>query len=455
MTADRDQGFLLPVDVREWLPEDHLAWCLIDVVAQLDLGGFRAVYRADGQGRPALDPAVMVALILYCYCTGVRSSRAVERACQADVACRVITGNRVIDHATIARFRARHRQRLKGLLAQSLAVCAQAGMVKVGLVALDGTKVAASAAGSANRTASQLDDLITAAGAEVEQMLAQAAAADQAEDGMFGDGRRGDELPGRLARRPERLTRLQAAKARLDEQEAARRAEQQAKVAAYQQAVSARGGRRPRGPAPGSAPPKRNKNGGQDKPPRANTTDPDSRIMKSKDGYLQAYNAQVLAAGGQLVIAAGAFTDPVDTALLHPMLERGHATLTAARIKDPIRAALADAGYASAGNFAAPCEPILLIAVGKDAQQAGRDSRPMKIRKGHERMAARLASPAGHSLYRRRSPMVEPVFAQMLHRGGRRIHYRGLDAADAEIHLWATAHNLLKYHTHAKPRDRS
>lgn len=448
VTAGREQGFLLPVDVREWLPEDHLAWCLIDVVAQLELGGFRAAYRADGQGRPAFDPAVMVALVLYCYCTGVRSSRAIERACQADVACRVITGNRVIDHATIARFRHRHRQGLKGLLAQSLAVCAQAGMVKVGLVALDGTKIAANAAGSANRTASQLDELITAAEAEAEAMLAQAAAADQAEEAMFGEGR-GDELPARLARRAGRLARLKAAKARLDQEEAARQAAQQAKVAAYQRAVAARGGKRPRGAAPGSVPRKRNRNGGQDKPPRASTTDPDSRIMKSKDGYLQGYNAQVLAAGGQLVIAAGAFTDGVDVALLHPMLERGHATLAAAGIKDPMRAALADTGYASAANFTAPCEPILLVAVGKDAKQAGRDSRPMKIKKGHEQMTSRLASPAGSRLYRRRSPMVEPVFAQMLHRGGRRIYYRGLDAADTEIHLWATAHNLLKYHTRA------
>ena len=451
MTADREQGFLIAPDVREWLPEDHLAWCVIDVTGQLDLEGFRAAYRADGQGRPAFDPAVMVALLLYCYCTRVRSSRAIERACQVDVACRVITGNRVIDHATIARFRARHREQLKGLLAQSLAVCARAGMVKVGLVALDGTKVAANAAGAANRTAGQLDELITAAEAEAEQMLAQAAAADQAEDALFGQDRRGDELPAQLARRGERLARLKAAKARLDEEDAARHAAQKAKIAAYEQAVAQRGGKRPRGPAPGSAPPKRNRNGGQDKPARASTTDPDSRIMKSKDGYLQAYNAQVLAARGQLVIAAGAFPDPVDVGLLHPMLARGQANLDAAGITDPVRAAVADAGYASAANFTTPCTPVLLVAVGKDARQAGRVAGPMKISKGQERMASRLATHAGKHLYKRRSPMVEPVFGQMLQRGGRRIFYRGLNAADAEIHLWATAHNLLKYHTHAQP----
>ena len=441
MAADREQGFLLPPDVRDWLPEDHLAWCVIDVTGELDLDGFRAGYRADGQGRPAFDPAVMVALVLYCYCTGVRSSRAVERACQTDVACRVITGNRVIDHATIARFRARHRAALKGLLAQSLAVCARAGMVKVGVVALDGTKVAANAAGAANRTAAQLGELITGLEAEAEAMLAQAAAADQAEDALFGPGRRGDELPGQLARRAERLERLRAARARVDEEAAARQA-RAAKAAAYERVVAEQG-KRPPGRPP--RPP-----GGPEKPPRASATDPDSRVMKSKDGYLQGYNAQVLAGGGQLVLAAGAFTDGADVGLLHPMLARGQANLAAAGITDPVRVALADAGDASAANFTAACKPILLVAVTKEARQTGRASGPVKIAKAHEPMAARLATPAGQRLYKRRSPMIEPVFGQMLQRGGRRIWYRGLSAADAEICLWATAHNLLKYHTHAK-----
>ncbi len=437
VSADRDQGFLLPPDMREWLAEDHLAWCVIDVVDQLDLAGFRAAYRADGQGRPAFDPAVMVALILYCYCTGVRSSRAIERACGTDVACRVITGNRVIDHATIARFRVRHRACLRGLLVQGLAMCAQAGMVRVGLVALDGTKMAASAAGSSNHTAGRIGGLIAGLEAEVEAMLAQAAAADQAEDDLFGAGRRGDELPRELARRAGRLDRLRAARARLDQEAAAG----QAKAAAYDQAVAGRGGKRPRG-----RPPSR---GGGGKPPRANTTDPDSRVMKSAHGYLQGYNAQVLAGGGQLVLAAGAFSNQTDVHLLHPMLARGQQNLAAAGITSPVRVAVADAGYASAANFAAPCGPLLLVAVGRDAQQAGRDPAPITPRNGRERMAARLATPAGKHLYKRRSPMIEPVFAQMLNRAGRQIWYRGLDAADAEIQLLATAHNLRKYHAHA------
>ncbi len=439
--ADRDQGFLLPPDVREWLAEDHLAWCVIDVVDQLDLGGFRAAYRADGQGRPAFDPAVLVALILYCYCTGVRSSRAIERACHTDVACRVITGNRVIDHATIARFRVRHRQELRGLLVQGLAVCARAGMVRVGLVALDGTKMTANAAASANHTARRMGELITGLEAEVEAMLAQATAADQAEDELFGPGSRGDDLPRQLARRADRLERLRAARARLEEESAARQAARQAKISAYDQAVADRDGKRPPG-----RPPSRGDDG--DTLPRANATDPDSRVMKSRNAYLQGYNAQVLAGGGQLILAAGAFSDQADMRLLHPMLARGQANLAAAGIAEPVRAVLADAGYASAANFAASSGPILVVAVGKDARQAGRDPVPVKVKNPHKRMAARLATPAGKGLYKRRSPMIEPVFAQMLNRTGRQIWYRGLDAADAEVQLLATAHNLRKYHAH-------
>jgi transposase len=450
VTADRDQGFLLAPDVREWLPEDHLAWCVIDVTGELDLAGLRAAYRADGQGRPAFDPAVMVALLLYCYCTGVRSSRAVERACQTDVACRVITGNRVIDHATVARFRVRHRAALRGLLVQSLAVCARAGMVKVGLVALDGTKVEAAASSAANRTGEQLAGLIAGLEAVVGAMLAQACAADEAEDALFGAGRRGDELPAVLARRQARLERLRAAKARLDAGQADLAAAQQAVVDAYEQAVAGRGGKRPPGRPPGSTPPRRGNRARKakaGKPERANATDPDSRVMKTAhQGYLQGYNAQVLAGGGQLIVAAGAFSDQVDKNLLHPMLARGAANLDAAGITDPVRAAVAGSGYASAANFAAPAGPILLVAVGKDARQAGRDTTPAAVPRAWAPMAARLSTPAGRKLCKRRSPMVEPIFAQIFSRGGRRIRYRGLDAADTEIQLLATAHNLRKYY---------
>jgi transposase len=196
VTADRDQVFLLPPDMRDWLPEDHLVWVVLDAVGQFDLEPFRVVYRADGHGRPAMDPAWMLALLLYGYTVGERSSRRIERRCAEDVAFRVICGGRLPDHATIARFRVRHEAALTGVFSQVLQLLAAAGLVRLGRVALDGTKIAADASWSANKTLPQ-----------VRQMLAEAAAADAAEDAEFGTAR-GDEPPPGLARRADRLARL-------------------------------------------------------------------------------------------------------------------------------------------------------------------------------------------------------------------------------------------------------
>ena len=155
--GDRDQAFLLPPDLRDWLPQDHLAWFVLDVVDQLDLHPFLNAYRADGHGRAAYQPRILLAVLLYAYCTGVRSSRQIERRCTEDIAFRVLAGNSRPDHVTIARFRVRHEQALAGLLIQSLKLCAAAGMVRLGLLALDGTKVEANAAAAANRTHAHLE----------------------------------------------------------------------------------------------------------------------------------------------------------------------------------------------------------------------------------------------------------------------------------------------------------
>ena len=202
--CDHDQAFLLPPDVRDWLPADHLAWFVLDVVDQLDLGPFLKAYRADGHGRAAYEPRMLLAVLLYGYCTGVRSSRQIERRCHEDVAFRVLSGNSTPDHVTIARFRVRHEQALAGLLVQSLRLCAAAGMVRLGLVALDGTKIEANAAAAANRTHAHLQ-------AQVAELLAKAAEADRAEDREHGLGR-GDGVPRALAGRAERLARLQQAR---------------------------------------------------------------------------------------------------------------------------------------------------------------------------------------------------------------------------------------------------
>jgi len=213
LAVERDQVFLRPPSLTEWLEEDHLAWFVLDAVEQMDLTAFRVGYRADGWGRAAHDPKMMVALTLYAYCLGVRSSRAIERACRVDVAFRVVAANQRPDHTTIARFRQRHERALASVFTDSLRLCAQAGMVKVGLLALDGTKMGCPAALAANRSKKHID-------AEVARMLAEAAEVDAAEDALFGADATGDEPPAQMRGAKARRDRFAAAKAELDAAEA-------------------------------------------------------------------------------------------------------------------------------------------------------------------------------------------------------------------------------------------
>ena len=223
--CDRDQPFLLPPDLRDWLPEGHLAWFVLDVADQLDLAPFYRAHRDDGHGHPAYDPKTLLGVLLYGYCLGVRSSRQLERRCQEDLAFRILAANKAPDHVTIARFRARHEQALAGFLVESLELCAAAGMGKVGTVALDGTKLAGNAADKANRTHDKLE-------AEVAEILRQAAEIDQREDRLF-EHARGDELHPELASKADRLARLRQAKAQLEAEAAAREQAYQHRVAAH------------------------------------------------------------------------------------------------------------------------------------------------------------------------------------------------------------------------------
>src|SRR3954452_3793026 len=205
VACDRDQELLLPPSLREWLPEDHLAWLVLEAIGELDLSAFFSSYRADGHGRAALDPAMMVALLVYAYAVGVRSSRAIERHCLEDVAFRVITANQVPDHATIARFRARHELAIGELFGQVLGLCARAGLVQLGVVAIDGTKIAAAATHHATRSYEEI----------AREILDEAAEVDAAEDELHGDAR-GDELPVGLRVAGDRRKRLREAKQALD-----------------------------------------------------------------------------------------------------------------------------------------------------------------------------------------------------------------------------------------------
>lgn len=296
----RDQPLLLPVDMREWLPEDDLVFVVLDAVATLDLGEFRRRYRADGHGRAAFDPEMMVALLLYGYCQGERSSRVIEKRCVRDVGYRVITGGLQPDHATIARFRARHEAALGGLFSQVLRLLAAEGMVSLGTLSLDGTKLAGNAAQKANRTLPQ-----------IEKLLAEAAAADAAEDARQGTDPP-PATPRALARRAQRRQRLAAARDRLAAEDQARRQAQRAKQEAWD--VAAAAGQR-RGHRPGDEPPRANRNNTE---PRANITDPDVRVMRNQKGYLAGYNGQLVVTGQQVIVGVMLSQHPVDRTLLHP-----------------------------------------------------------------------------------------------------------------------------------------
>ena len=271
LPCERDQLSLLPPALQDWMPEGDLTWFILDAVAQMNLTAIERTYRADGWGQAAYEPAMMVALLLDAYCLGERSSRRIERLCQRDLAFRVITANQGPDHTTIARFRQTHETELATLFTQVLRRCAEAGLLKVGIVALDGTKIKANAALASNRTA----ETITA---EVSRMLTEAQATDAAEDRPYGAELRGDELPEGVRDRQSRLARLQACQERLTQEAATATAQQQQAKIETRQAEEAATGQKKRGRKP-KAP-----EAAADRDATATITDPDSRIMKTQAG---------------------------------------------------------------------------------------------------------------------------------------------------------------------------
>lgn len=430
LSCDREQDLLMAPSVREWLPGGHLAWYLLDVVGQLDLGAFYRVYRADGSGRAAHDPAMMVGLLLYAYCVGERSSREIERRCWEDVAFRVIAANRAPDHSTISRFRKRHAERLADLFVQVLRMCQKAGMVRVGTVAVDGTKIAADAGLSANRTYAKIRE-------EVERILQEADEIDAAEDELFGDAR-GDELPAELADPVSRRARLERAKRELEAEQAALVAGHEAMLARRVEHRE-RTGRNPRGRPPGAGP------GAQ--PPadaKRNITDPDSRIMSARGAHIQGYNAQALVGEGRVILAAEITTSPNDSNQLLAMLKATRENLEAVGHEQKIKCVLADGGYWNHQDIAAAGLRTVVVIPTSDPHN---QQRKRVARQGPEadRINKILATPAGRRLYRRRAELVEPVFAHTKHtRGIDRFSRRGEPAVRAEWKLIAATHNLLK-----------
>ena len=345
--ANRDQLYLLPPSVKDWLPDGHLAFFMLDVVAELDLGEFYASYRDDGRGGATYDPAMMLGVLLYAYCSGERSSRRIERRLVEDVAYRVLAANQTPDHATVARFRRRHQDAIAALFVQVLGLCVEADLVDSGIVAIDGTKLAADASFFANRRREEL----------VAEILAEAERIDTEEDERFGE-RRGDELPETWARARGRRTRIREALEELERQSSrdyeSRMAERAAKEAAQ--------GRKLTGPKPLPQPARRRL------PRRANTTDPHSRIMATgSKGAFQGYNAQAAVTGEQIVVAAEITATTNDQTNFVPMAQAVTENLAEAGCKQVVGTLVADAGYWSAANASTDMGANVLITTRKHA----------------------------------------------------------------------------------------
>jgi transposase len=455
VACDREQELLLPPSLREWLPEGHLAWFVIDAVAQLDLTAFYTAYRADGHGRPAHDPAMMVALLLYGYAIGERSSRRLERRCVEDVATRVICANQAPDHTTIARFRQRHETALAELFGEVLALCAESGLVRVGVIAVDGTKVAANAAVQATRDYEQI----------AREILAEADAVDAEEDDRFGDAR-GDELPPELSTAQGRRGWLREAKKRLDERraeearsiprnrpdrlrEAKRRLEEEHQTecranAAYEayraRGVDKNGKKFGRPPEPFAPPPTPTG--------KINLSDLDSRNVKTSRGWVQGYNAQAVCTEDQIVIAADVTVDSPDFGHLEPMIRAASHELRAAGVEEPPDVVLADAGYWHQAQMERLVSDGMKVLIPPDAKKRA-GARPGWDGGIYAFMRRVLETDAGGELYAKRQTMIEPIFADTkFNRRIDRFLLRGRSAARSEWRLTNAAHNLLKLWRH-------
>ncbi len=448
-----DQALLLPPLLRDWLPEGHLAHFVSDVVDVLDLSPILGLYaQQEGRGQPPYHPRLMVKLLVYGYCMGVVSSRKIERATWEDLPFRVLATDQHPDHDSIAAFRQRHLAALAGLFLAVLQLCEKAGLVQLGQVAVDGTKVKANASKHKAMSYGRMQEKEEQLKAEIAALMERAAAADQREDAEEREagGRGGDSLPEELRRRESRLAQIAKAKAEL-EAEAREQAEQEAagvrERLAERERQAQETGKKPRGRAPVVPDPERAK---PEPTAQKNFTDPESRIMKdgASGGFVQAYNAQVVVDGTAQVIVAAAVTQQAgDQQQLVPMLTKTKENL--GRLPEQ---GTADTGYFSAAAVSDPALAGMALYVPPkrpSAKGAGSGTAATELPPGEataaQRMRARLATPEGKAIYARRKAIVEPVFGQMKEeRGFRRFSFRGLVQVTAEWLVMCLTHNLLK-----------
>ena len=441
-----DAVMLVPPSLDEWLPQDHLARFIGELVdEELDLDRFYKAY-AKAKGQPPYDPRLMLRIVLYGYCVGVRSSRELERACTDVVAFRWLAAQQAPDFRSIGRFRERHLAALANVFLQALQLCQAAGMVSLGKVALDGTKVRANASRHKAMSYARLTEKQKVLAEEISALMEEAKTVDADEDARFGPGKRGDELPAELANRQARAEAMAVARASIEEEAA-----DKARHIAEEKARS-RGGddddiTGAGDTAAAAAVPK----------PTAqrNFTDPDARIMKTADGsYHYCYNAQaVVDAEHQVIIATVLNNVPTDIQQLIPMIEHTTATVGAVPVTWS-----ADAGYCSAANLEhikdieAAHKTGFFISTRRMKHSAPipetpRGRIPAKATLS-ERMARRLKTKKGREVYARRKAIVEPVFGQIHTRQGKHLLLRGMGKAAHEWEFLAACHNLLKLHSH-------
>ncbi|MEA3221521.1 IS1182 family transposase [Immundisolibacter sp.] len=425
---DPDQLLLLPASLKEWLPEQHLAYFISDAVEALDLKAFHARYAGDGRRRQPFDPSMMVKVLVYAYASGVFSSRKIASRLEEDVAFRVLGAGNFPAHRTLREFRQLHLAEFSALFVQIVQLAREAGLVKLGRIGIDGTKIKANASKHKAMSYGRMLEQEARLKSEIAALLNQAEAQDAQEDAQYGD-RRGDELPDELGRREQRLKIIQAAKARLQ---------------ARQREQDQRDGRRmdddgqTRGP--GGRRCKRAFGVPEDQA-QDNFTDPQSRIMKTADGFQQGYNAQAAVdEDSHLIVATGLTDCAADTHQLLPMIEATTRNVGAAPTMT-----LADSGYASEDNFAAlearqlpAC--VALAREGKTLRTIDPEQHPAT-----QRMAERLATPQGKDHYRRRKFIPEPVFGWIKQAlGFRRFSVRGREAVTGEWNLVCLALNLRR-----------
>ena len=413
-----EQDLLLPPSLREWLPEHHLAFFVSDLIDQLDLSAITKEYEKEERGYPPYHPVMLTKVLVYAYCVGVFSSRRIQRRLVEDVGFRVLAAGNEPDFRTIADFRKTHLPVLSGFFEQVLRLAQEMGAPRVGRVAIDGSKVKANASKHKAMSYDRMRDKQRQLRAEVQELLAQAEAADAAEDAEHGADRRGDELPAELQRRESRLKRIREAKRVLEA-----RAKEEA-AAAGQPSDSAK----------------------PDPKAQYNFTDPESRIMKGPDGFVQAYNVQIAVDDFQLIVGQAVTQDTNDKKQLLPMI----ATI-ARQSGDTPTQLLADAGYCSDANLSAMTETNIDAYISTRKQKHG--ERPGPCPRGPlpktatitDRMSRKLHTKAGAAVYAARKAIVEPVLGQIKQaRGFRQFLLRGFEKVQGEWSLLCTTHNILK-----------